>query len=699
MTQSHAGFYLRVLGLTLFLVVLGCVGLTAFSTQLFDEVLRPAIAGKAETLGDSINFSMKKALDAGVPFDKVPGVDEYLASLLERNPTVAYLSYTDNDGRLLHHRGQTPPSFPPLHGSNAMILTDLGDYQDAALPLIWRNRQAAWLHVGLDKAYIQRKQRESLADLGTVVLVTLLITFELVKFLINHRITGPLLALGSAVDLARRGQYGARLPAAAGEETDRFAQSFNQWCDELRNLYDSAKARVAAARAGGRPSLPAEELMSQVEAKCNFSPTPLEIGFEQRLAYIRPALFLLIFAEALSLSFMPMYIGELCDSPFYSTFLYRPLENLPRQVLIGLPISVFMLFWALSQPFAGAWSDRAGRRRAFMVGGLLTAAGLIGSGLAGHVFDLLCIRALSGVGYGIVFITCTAYVTDHTTPANRAQGMGIFLAGFFSGSLSGAAIGGILADRLGYRPVFLLSGALAIGAVLFVRSFLPEKPGAAGATKKKIGWQEFRLLLSNPRFVALTVLMAIPAKMCLTGFMNYTAPLYLKELGNSQSVIGRVLMAYGLVMVFVAPLMGRLADRWGNRALLVKLSALVAGGGLTITYLWANTYGVLASILLMGLAHAVGVSSQLALLPELCRTESGAIGSGTVMGVFRLIERSGSILGPLLAGILIAKGGYPQTFIVIGLLTIGGMLLFAVVCRKTEPAPAPVAQPAGGGGK
>jgi len=73
---------------------------------------------------------------------------------------------------------------------------------------------------------------------------------------------------------------------------------------------------------------------------------------------IRWSFFLLIFAESLSLSFFPVFVAQ----------FYDPAFGLPLPVVIGIPITVFMLVWAITMPFAGAWCDRVGYRLAFSVG-------------------------------------------------------------------------------------------------------------------------------------------------------------------------------------------------------------------------------------------------------------------------------------------------------------------------------------------
>ena len=190
---------------------------------------------------------------------------------------------------------------------------------------------------------------------------------------------------------------------------------------------------------------------------------------------VRLPLFLIIFAESLSLSFFPLYVNS----------LFTPLAGISREVVIGLPISIFMLFWALSLPVAGAWSDRKGRHIPFLVGACITTLGLILTAYAQSILDLLVWRSLTAVGYGIVYITCQGYITDTTTPQNRTQGMAMFLSGFFAGSLSGSAIGGILADRIGFRSTFLVSAVLALAAALFAVRQLRLDDSSKKELKKK----------------------------------------------------------------------------------------------------------------------------------------------------------------------------------------------------------------------
>src|SRR5262249_29395238 len=115
---------------------------------------------------------------------------------------------------------------------------------------------------------------------------------------------------------------------------------------------------------------------------------------------IRWPFFLLIFSESMSLSFFPIFVGQ----------LYDPAIGLPRHVVIGIPIALFMLVWAIAMPLAGSWCDRAGFRKAFSIGAAITTVGLILTAYASTLMDLLLWRSLTAVRYGLASDTAHTYV-------------------------------------------------------------------------------------------------------------------------------------------------------------------------------------------------------------------------------------------------------------------------------------------------
>ncbi len=672
----------RIFLLTFVLLTLASIIISFAVLKEFGSTLTPAMEKKSITLGKSIGSLIQKSIGYGIPVARLTGVEDYFNTILTDNPEIMYLSLTDVKGQIIFHSGIKNESIaesfrhasPALKSSSDaetnMNFTDIGKFYNNSLPIVSENGLEAILNIGVDKTYILKKTKEIQYDILTVLLVSFLMAFELVLFLISYTMAGPIKVAREIMKAGALGKFdhSIDLRSHTKDEVERLMQACNRILNTLNTSFLALK-KACATLSGHIPTeASVKKSFSELEKKFQFQPE--EKGnpfFLNLLVYIRQPFFLFIFAESLSLSFFPIYVRQ----------LFSPVPGISKELVIGLPISIFMLFCGLSFPAAGKWSDRVGRRKPFITGAFITAAGLILTGLAVNLFDLLIYRSITAVGYGIVYITCQGYITDNTTQDNRTRGMGIFLISFFSGTLCGSAIGGIISDRVGYRPTFFLSALLVIFSALLVYRVIQDKKGDYGTlSQQKLKLSDFTLVFSNMRFLSLVLFSAIPAKICLTGFLYFSGPLYLKSLGNSQSSIGRVLMGYGIAMIFVSPLASRIADLYKTRKLFVCMGGIMSGLSMMGILFFDNTIGVLLSICLLGCSHGVGVSSQLTVVTEICKEEGKKIGLSTIIGIFRLVERIGNITGPIIAGTLIGIYGYQGAIAGIGLLTLSSTIIY-----------------------
>ena len=140
-------------------------------------------------------------------------------------------------------------------------------------------------------------------------------------------------------------------------------------------------------------------------------------------------------------------------------------------------------------PVAGALSDRFPPRMMFLAGMVPSVIGHVGAAFSTSVGEALFWWTLAGLGYGVIFISAQAYVAHHTESTSRAVGMSGFLGAVFAAFVCGPAIGGILADRLGYGQTLLVAAALAAFAAAprwspsipeRVAGWCVPRPGRAG---------------------------------------------------------------------------------------------------------------------------------------------------------------------------------------------------------------------------
>lgn len=397
------------------------------------------------------------------------------------------------------------------------------------------------------------------------------------------------------------------------------------------------------------------------------------------LSGIRITLFLFMMAEELSRSFLPLYARDL-DTPF---------PGLSETLAMGLPIGLFMLLVTLFTPFAGAWVDRFGSRRTLLFAALPAVAGFVGTAAAQTLVDLLLWRSACALGYAVTFIGAQGFIASHTGPRDRAWGMAQFVAAVVVAGLCGAPVGGILADQFGSRATFLVSAGLALAAAGTAAVFLPAEPPER-ARRRDVGLRDYAMLLANPRFAALLAFSSVPTKLMLTGYFFYLVPVYLHGLGETPAAIGRTMMGYGLLVVLLGPWVSRSADRTGRHALFAGLGGLIGGVGTLAVLREPGVAAVLAGVAALGIAHAFNNATQLALVPELCRTECARIGRTSVFAIYRLLERGGSVLGPLLAAALADRFGPRAAMAALGTLGLTSALAFcAVFVLAPNPDPAP----------
>ncbi len=368
---------------------------------------------------------------------------------------------------------------------------------------------------------------------------------------------------------------------------------------------------------------------------------------------IRWPFFLLIFAESLSLSFFPIFVGQ----------FYDPSFGLPPQLVIGIPITIFMLVWALAMPVAGIWCDRVGYRQAFCFGAALTTLGLVLTAYASNLVELLAWRSVTAVGYGAVYVTTQTYITVYIPADERTRGMAFFLASFFAGSLSGAAIGGILVDRLGYQWTFLLSAALSAMAAVYVLRFLrTEVVTAPALPKKSLALSDFKTLLQHKQFAIIALLVCSPGQDRARGLpVLFGATL---SQGPRPQPVGHRPRDDGLWACdrVDSPIVASLADRMGGRSRFVMIGGYAAAIAIVIPLFIEDTTGAALAVILLGIAHAIGVSPQMTLVSDRCEEVVREVGQATTVGIFRLVERIGTVTGPILLGLMIALTDFRGAF-------------------------------------
>ena len=696
MSQTYLrGIYLRLAGVLMFIVLLALGANAYLSHRTFERALAPEMAKKVASGGASARSLIVKAMELRIGFRELYGVEQSFDDLKGSIPEISYMAVTDAQGNILYERF-TPPGGAAAFFRKPAVLAGMsspdfwpppvrvGSQYVVSLPIVTSEQPVGMLHIGIGVDFVDRIVLDMLYDVLVVLVVALFFTLELLNFMAGTRLEAALKSLGDSIERGASGDFST----VRVRENDNGFGALLKLLDAVRARVNSAYEALARDVEIGRrgpaherpPGLMAahsglQSLAQRYRFGVDNGSTRADDGL---LAKVRAPLFIFILAEELTRPFLPGYIKG----------MLVPIPGVSPEIVVGLPIALFMLIVAIGQPFLGPYSERVGHRHSMMVGASIAAFGFAATAFAGSVLDLLLWRSLCALGYAMVFVAGQAHVLEHATTTNRARSFSLFIGAIMVATVCGPSIGGILADNIGERLTFGVAALLALGSMGAIR-LLPG-PGPADpqrAPPRAPNWREIGSLLVNKRFMTVTGLAAIPAKILLTGMCFYLVPLYVVSIGSSQSVVGRVLMVYAVVMVVFSPIAASLATSRERMETQVGAGLLLSGLGGLLLFIGGSVGWVFAATFFVGVGQSLSIAAQSALVREHCESEVAAMGEPAVYGVYRLLERLGNAAGPLIAGALVLTLGYRNSFVITGaaVMLCGACFMFAT---RRAPSPA-----------
>jgi MFS transporter, AAHS family, 4-hydroxybenzoate transporter len=353
--------------------------------------------------------------------------------------------------------------------------------------------------------------------------------------------------------------------------------------------------------------------------------------------------------------------------------------KLPRGAL-GPVFSAGLFGLMLGALIFGPLADRIGRKRIIVVSTAAFGIGTLLTTLAQDADWLMALRFLTGLGLGGAMPNAVA-VTSEFSPHRRRATM---VMAMFAGFSIGAALGGLLAAALipafGWRSVFLVGGIAPLLLVPVLLHALPESIrylALMGGRDREVAGLlrrvaldmklagDVRFVVQEPRLSGLpvahlfaeqrgpiTLLLWVVFFMSLLDLylLSNWLPTVLNDLGVSVSVaaaIGAMLQVGGVVGTFA---LGHFIDRFSFRALaLTYLCAAVAVAAIGLSS--HSTSLVTVAIFMAGFCIVGGQIASNALTATFYPTAIRSTGVGWALGIGRI----GSIVGPLIGGVMLAR--------------------------------------------
>lgn len=373
---------------------------------------------------------------------------------------------------------------------------------------------------------------------------------------------------------------------------------------------------------------------------------------------------------------LPLYVA--------SDVVTGTMMGVPTALVAGIVLALFGIASSIAQPLAGHLSDRVGRRKPFVLGGLVVFA-VVNLSFAGvtQYWELFALRVVQGTAAAFTITASLALVNESTRPERRGQHMGVYnsfrLVGFGAGPLLASILvemgpfplpgGGTLS---GFDATFVVAGATALLSTVLV-AVLVEDSGEQHPAPRRLSirvWDRRRNRLDAIFALGLATLVMAACFALLSAI----EPEVNARLDQGPMLFAVEFVALIAALAVLQPFVGRASDVVGRKPFIV--AGLIALVPTTVLQgLVEAPWQMMGLRVLQGGAGAMIFAPALALAGDL--TAKGQ--SGAQLSVLTVAFGLGIAAGQLTAGGFV-RYGFAVPFVLGGILAVGaGLLVFTQV--------------------
>ncbi|MFK8029607.1 MAG: MFS transporter [Gammaproteobacteria bacterium] len=362
-------------------------------------------------------------------------------------------------------------------------------------------------------------------------------------------------------------------------------------------------------------------------------------------------------------------------------------------VSTDLVLSAEKLGWIFSFALAGMMvgamvlapvSDLVGRRKAIIFSVTLVGVSILLTARATTLTEFILLRFVSGIGAGAMLACQATLAAEYSPDKYRALSVAAVTSGYPLGAMCTSVVAGLIMPDHGWRYMFWFGGALTLLMGLVALLFIPESikylvdrrptnaldrinkilrklrkkeltelPGAPTSAMQKNGLVGVvKKLLTEHRAVTLTLWLTFVLCFATLYFLMSWIPKLMEDSGFSTQMGRHAFFLFnfgGVVGIFS---LGFMSIRWKLSNLIAVLLFMSAVGMVLFALAPKQLTLLLTLIFFIGVLMQGGFTGLYGAAAKAYPTEIRSTGIGWAIG----LGRSGAVVGPAVAGYMIAAG-------------------------------------------
>ncbi|NHN31712.1 MFS transporter [Paenibacillus agricola] len=342
--------------------------------------------------------------------------------------------------------------------------------------------------------------------------------------------------------------------------------------------------------------------------------------------------------------------------------------------LAGLLISGYAIGVAVGAPILTALTNRMNRKALLMSLMVIFIVGNAVAALSSSFEMLMVARFITSFSHGVFFAIGATIAVQLVPPEKKGSAIALMFTGLTIATVTGVPLGTFIGQAFGWRATFWGVALLGVIAILASAALIPNHLKQSPPAK----FADMFRLVTNSRLLMGFSITALGYGGTFVAF-TYLTPILQDVVGISPSVVGIVLLVYGIAVAIGNEVGGRWANQNPVRALLwmfMMQTVILIAMSFMIPF---KVAGLIAIFLmgLLGFMNVPGLQLYIVQLAEKYVPSAVDVASALNIAAFNL----GIAIGAVVGGVVVDSIGLVHTPWIGGLMVAVAVVLTAISAK------------------